>query len=817
MGVKGLFSWVQHKFPATVATVPSGFNTKNLYIDLNGPIHDVMGSAFQERFRTEDPYFQNNTLTDLDRFQRSADRIRFFVHALQPKELLYLAVDGVAPVAKVAEQRGRRLSKAVFASLSKENEEKTRKLLLSYGCEVPPEMDLESWDRTNISVGTSFMKNLSAYLQEFLEKEKKENELFASIDIKFSDHSIPGEGEHKIASYIRSLPIVDKHNRDIKRTFQNKMVVETKCDHLIVSDDGDLFFIGLALQQPNIFVVHNEQKRKLQIARNTGDIKLQLGYLNKKKSLEIAEKAGLVTEFDVELFKHELLSLDLVKSSLQYYFADMNDVGGDVQRAANDLILLSCFLGNDFIPGVPHVIIKKDFDQLVQAYTQFLTKSEVSVSLKQTANSFTGDLAQLEQKLTNKDVTEETDYPYLTSKDGDINYENLKEYLSTISISSKQDLSKHNENKRIFSGIKEKRKVEQVGIKRTFLIRTFISQYFLHNKLNKELLDESVTVEQYDTEANRNLKFTSTDVGLLNIIEEFGHRNNLITKHIGDFVEISSTDMDTKIIAKIFMSEYLYHVSRLNDHFIPEHFYNPNEFDNKNFEDEDTYKSEYYKVRCKTEDSDDVVANYLKTVQFILKYYITGLPSWNHSYKYLNSPFFSDILSYIKRNKGNIDSTFEISKPNQPLSQLSLFVGKTGDDKLPSSLIENVHTKYIEDNVSEKQFYRDGSTLSYRYKFDIPVINGEELFSVDKILSDSKESLTQEEVERNKLTEEPYYYKGIPSLQTKTNPFSFQLQNLPHREMNTHRAGVKAKIKELKKNYYSTGARGLTTLLRRIR
>lgn len=88
-------------------------------------------------------------LDDLEELWASIMRaIDELVHVVKPKKVLFLAVDGVAPRAKMNQQRARRFKSA------KEREMLTNQLR-AHGKNVP-----EMFDTNAISPGTEFMVNL---------------------------------------------------------------------------------------------------------------------------------------------------------------------------------------------------------------------------------------------------------------------------------------------------------------------------------------------------------------------------------------------------------------------------------------------------------------------------------------------------------------------------------------------------------------------------------------------------------------------------------------------------------------------------------
>lgn len=99
--------------------------------------------------------------------------------ANQPPEV-FLAIDGVVPMAKIKQQRLRRF-KSVWLT-EEEKKEGTRE-------------NVASWDTNCITPGTSFMKRLTARLQTLCEKHKH-------WSVSGADE--PGEGEHKVMAKLRA-------------------------------------------------------------------------------------------------------------------------------------------------------------------------------------------------------------------------------------------------------------------------------------------------------------------------------------------------------------------------------------------------------------------------------------------------------------------------------------------------------------------------------------------------------------------------------------------------------------------------------------
>ena len=123
--------------------------------------------------------------------------------AVRPRRLLFMAIDGVAPRAKMNQQRARRFRSAQEATEKEEEEDRLREMWASEGREVPPKSTKERFDSNTITPGTPFMDRLALFLRAFIHRKLSSDPGWAGIEVILSDGSVPGEGEHKIMEFIR--------------------------------------------------------------------------------------------------------------------------------------------------------------------------------------------------------------------------------------------------------------------------------------------------------------------------------------------------------------------------------------------------------------------------------------------------------------------------------------------------------------------------------------------------------------------------------------------------------------------------------------
>ena len=153
-----------------------------LALDLNCAIYHCV--RLQQQVT---PYKAGSAFEDalVDRTIAYIRQLNHYVKASQ----LYIAVDGVAPMAKLRQQRMRRFKSAMGA------EEEARVKAAAEGKRYVKE---ERWDTNAITPGTEFMEKLTKALYALQESNP------ATIRVSPADE--PGEGEQKIMAHLRANP-----------------------------------------------------------------------------------------------------------------------------------------------------------------------------------------------------------------------------------------------------------------------------------------------------------------------------------------------------------------------------------------------------------------------------------------------------------------------------------------------------------------------------------------------------------------------------------------------------------------------------------
>jgi 5'-3' exoribonuclease 1 len=187
MGIPSYFSYIVKNHPEIIRKFQKGnIKIHNLYLDCNSIIYDV----FQK--------IDYKTLTDsisLSIIKQVCFKIVEYINLVKPSNSIFIAFDGVAPVAKLDQQRNRRYKSSYQNNI----------LRNIYKKEADP------WNTAEITPGTKFMNDLSLYINNFF----KDPSTYNVKTIINSASNIYGEGEHKIFEYIRDNKVEHKNQNTV--------------------------------------------------------------------------------------------------------------------------------------------------------------------------------------------------------------------------------------------------------------------------------------------------------------------------------------------------------------------------------------------------------------------------------------------------------------------------------------------------------------------------------------------------------------------------------------------------------------------------
>lgn len=185
MGIPAYFSHIVKNHSSIIRKITNNpIKVEHLYLDCNSIIYDAF-------YKLSASATSSSSMSQLI-ISKVILTIKEYIHILKPSCTVFIAFDGVAPVAKLEQQRCRRFKSLYQNAL-------TRSILKS--------TEPEPWNSTVITPGTVFMQQLD----EQVTVAFKDASLFNVNTIIVSGSDQHGEGEHKLFKHIRD-------NRDSKNT-----------------------------------------------------------------------------------------------------------------------------------------------------------------------------------------------------------------------------------------------------------------------------------------------------------------------------------------------------------------------------------------------------------------------------------------------------------------------------------------------------------------------------------------------------------------------------------------------------------------------
>jgi 5'-3' exoribonuclease 1 len=203
----------------------------SLSFDLNGILHEARVLVYGDE--KTDPQIMAE-IASLEpaylegEFHRTIGRLILeVIESVKPEEVLILAVDGVAPGAKLQQQRARR-------ARGLDTEEATGSSRIVNETEV--------FDKNALTPGTEVMIKLDQFLIKFIATHRPN----LPPKIIYSSHLVPGEGEHKIMEYFR--------RGEVSEPIEGSGTGVTAGNHVIYGMDADLIMLSLLSPVEEIYL-----------------------------------------------------------------------------------------------------------------------------------------------------------------------------------------------------------------------------------------------------------------------------------------------------------------------------------------------------------------------------------------------------------------------------------------------------------------------------------------------------------------------------------------------------------------------------------
>lgn len=260
MGIPSYFSYIIRNYTNIIRKLGQCEPIHHLLMDCNSIIYDTY-RELEEKYKKE-PFPIDTIETRL--IQRTILKIEEYIELVKPSKIVYITFDGVAPFAKMNQQRVRRYK----------SQHSTTKPL---------------WNTTAITPGTAFMTQLSQSIYSFFTTEPSTmttntyQNKYPSRKILVSCSDEPGEGEHKLFHFIRTT--------------------DCKTDIIAVYGlDADLIMLSL---------FHQSYSKNIYVFRESPTFKTVLSHAYEQKELLFMDIGGLINSIFQEMGNYQAIDKSL--------------------------------------------------------------------------------------------------------------------------------------------------------------------------------------------------------------------------------------------------------------------------------------------------------------------------------------------------------------------------------------------------------------------------------------------------------------------------------------------------------------------------
>lgn len=613
---------------------------------------------------------------------------------IRPRRLLYLAIDGVAPRAKMNQQRSRRFRAAQESREKQEKDAEVRREMIDKGTfEEPQESEEASsnFDSNCITPGTPFMDLVARSLRYYIHERINSEPAWQQINVILSDASVPGEGEHKIVDYIRKQRL--------------ELNYDPNQQNVIYGLDADLIMLSMATHESRFHVLREdvfaEDKNRSSSCFNCG------------KPGHIADKCpGRVSG---ETFENKVVTLSAPKPFIflqvtilrEYLEAELKPQKPvpfvfNLERAIDDWIFLCFFVGNDFLPHLPSLELREGaIDILLKIYKDLQGQlggyicDGGKVDLKR-AQMIMQSLAKVEPTIFEK--------------------RQLKEERRIENINRRKAEEQANES-RYPDTRKRHQEFEDVEPEQKKLcpVIEIVTPQSL-GQSNRDIIEQQRIIREKNIEAARALK--------ANLLDDSPSLSN--SSSVSLALSGVSNDPEAPVdIVKLWEpgARERYYVSKFN--------IKPEEVD---------------------EFAKKVVQSYVEGFCWVLAYYYRGCPSWKWFYPYHYAPFAADLVEIA-----DLKIEFDQGTPFRPFDQLMAVFPAASREHIPPAfhhLMTSHESEIIDFYPEEFLIDMNGKKAAWQGVALLPFIEEKRLLDA---LETAYPGLTETEKKRNQLGNDIIY------------------------------------------------------------
>jgi 5'-3' exoribonuclease 2 len=757
MGVPAMFRWLSQKYPKIVSTVqeeqpkkvgdevipvdrtgpnPNGEEFDNLYLDMNGIVHPC-----------SHPEDKPAPKTEADMMMAIFDYTDRVVGMVRPRKLLYMAVDGVAPRAKMNQQRSRRFRAAREAKEKDEERAEFLKLLNSQKASRGEDINSleevveKTWDSNAITPGTPFMHLLAESLQYWCAYKFTTDPSWKDMKVIISDASVPGEGEHKIMNFIRSQRAIPTHDPNTR--------------HVIYGLDADLIMLSLATHEPHfrvlredVFFDSGKDKACTRCGRK-GHIRNNCEFPDDGKKLteEEAAEEWAASEHPPKpyIWLHtnilrEYLAVEMETPKRRFKY--------DLERSLDDWVFMCFFVGNDFLPHLPSLEIRdQGIDLLISIWRDLAAQMDDYV----TKDGFP-DMRRVQQILS-----------ALASREADI-FKKRKEVSDRQAANRARREAQQNGGRRggrgddtYSSGPPQKRVKESTE---TYLNSGTIFFDPKNAQSNQTRLEHSAIVHDRDAQSNKSAaaklkEMMKAKAEGMAVPETDAAEESESAPATEDSVQLGKRKVDE-------MEDADNGTPGRNTPAVPESpaVATPKKEDGPPEDTiklwEDGYEERYYEQKFNVAPNDiafrnKVARQYAEGLCWVLAYYMQGCPSWTWYFPHHYAPFAADFVGLEDMDPRKL---FEKGTPFHPYEQLMGVLPAASNHAIPEPfrvLMEDPESPIIDFYPVDFPIDLNGKKFAWQGVAVLPFIDSKRLLDA---MATKYPELSDDERKRNEFGKE---------------------------------------------------------------
>ncbi|WVQ99991.1 hypothetical protein IAU59_007134 [Kwoniella sp. CBS 9459] len=688
MGIPKFFRWISERYPLTSQLItPNSIPTfDNLYLDMNGIIHNCSHPPSSEN----DPHFR---ITEEQMILAIFAYIDHLFTKIKPQKVFFMAIDGVAPRAKMNQQRSRRFRTARDAVEKRKEAERK-------GETLPEE---KAFDSNCITPGTPFMARLSAHLKYYVTKRISEDAEWRNVKVILSGHDVPGEGEHKIQEFIRLTKAQPDYNPNTR--------------HCLYGLDADLIMLGLLSHDPHFCLLREEvtfgrKSKKTTGLANTNFFLLHLSLLREYLDLEFS---SLSTQIPFEY---------------------------DLERIIDDFILMAVFVGNDFLPHLPDLHINEGaLERIWTIYKDILPTAggylnEHGTIALPRLQLLLDKLAQFEIENFEEEYADQNWFKGQQKKEIEAMEKARKKGKTVITKDQQKVL---NQVKQFVT----KHQAKPTSADRCVFVNTFSAR---DQRFLQELSNELHLHTTWDETDDYGQSLVVMTFDMEGVSEDEGSAQDGEDGEVeGEWESDAEEDSEGALAVQRVFAKY--NKAKVIENVPEDH---EQAYEERLKENLDEWKKKYYKEKLeidynKPEELHAIVYRYIEGLQWILNYYYKGVSSWAWFYDYHFAPRMTDL-----KGVADFKFNFELGKPFTPYQQLMGVLPEESKEHVPPAyrdLMTEETSPIIDFYPRDFELDMNGKKQDWEAVVKIPFIDQERLL---RAMASRDQRLTTEEKHRNR-------------------------------------------------------------------